>query len=209
MALFFSLMKAWMIGFAIAAPVGPIGVLCIKNTLESGFFGTMAVGLGAALANSFYGFLAAAGVSVISTFLMAHSAAIRMVGGLLLLAIAFREISKRPPTFRTGTAAGHKNFWKLCIKVIFLTLTNPLTIVSYIGVFASISSGEAGSLGQAFAVTLGIFFGAMSWWIALGLLILSVSGKIPKIWLQNIRYASAMIIGSFGLWSIFSGMASR
>ncbi len=204
--LLFVFFKAFFIGFAIAAPVGPIGVLCIRKTLELGFFGTLAVGLGAALADSLYGLVAATGLTALSGFLLSHSGCIRILGGLLLLGIAYKE--EHSPIISLGElqVLRHKKFFKLLSEVILLTLTNPLTIISYIGVFASIGTIGQGSLFSILSVVAGIFCGALMWWIILGSLIISIRGHLPDSWLKNIRYLSAIIICGFGIFAIYSGL---
>lgn len=206
MDLLIAFFKAWMIGFAIAAPVGPIGVLCIKKTLELGFYGTMAVGLGAASADALYGLIAATGLTALSGFLLTNTGGIKILGGILLLCIAYKEEHHKINTIIVHQLAKHTDFCKLYSEVVFLTLTNPLTIISYIGVFVSIGGASKCSICHILAIVGGIFSGALMWWIILGSMIISVRGKIPDTWLKNIRYLSAAIIGGFGIWTLLSGL---
>lgn len=205
MAMFLVFLKAWLIGFAIAAPVGPIGVLCIRKTLELGLMGTFAVGIGAALADSLYGLVAATGLTALSSFLLNHAGHIKLLGGMLLLGIAYKEEHHPVPSINELQAFGHKDFYKILSEVVLLTLTNPLTIISYIGVFASIGNVGNCSIFGILSVVCGIFCGALTWWTILGTLITIVRGKLPKSFLKNVRYFSAAIIASFGLWAIYSG----
>lgn len=199
-------LKAGFIGFAIAAPVGPIGILCIKKTLELGFGGCLAVGVGAAFADCLYGILAAGGMSALSGFLLAHSGGIRILGGVLLIVLGYREWRAPISVTHEPYLTPHKNLIKLFLSVILLTLTNPLTIISYIGVFASIGSIGQGSLLDILAIVFGIFYGALTWWFMLGSLILCIRGHLPDSWLKKIRYISACIIGGFGVFAIYSGI---
>lgn len=205
-ALLLVFLKAGFIGLAIAAPVGPIGILCIRKTLELGLYGALAVGLGAAFADSMYGLIAAAGLSTLSGFLVSHSGEIRVIGGLLLLCIAYKEEHSPIPSLGEHRAMQHKAFWRLVSEVVFLTLTNPLTIISYIGVFASIGSIGQCMLADIFATVLGVFCGALTWWMTLGFIITHVRGHLPSSWLRWIRYISAGIIATFGLCAIYSGL---
>lgn len=198
------LMEAWMIGIAIAAPVGPIGMLCIRKTLEIGIVGAIAVGLGAALADSAYGLVAALGLTAVSHFLLAKAVYIKLVGGVFLLYLAYKELKVIPSS--AGVAVGkNKNMGKLTAEVFFLTLTNPATILSFIGIFASIGGG-ATSTTEMFLLVLGIFLGSMTWWLFLGTLIVKIKHKLPESWIHRIRYLSAIILGGFGLWAVLSGL---
>ncbi len=155
-------LKAWLIGFAIAAPVGPIGVLCIRKTLELGLMGTFAVGIGAALADSLYGLVAATGLTALSSFLLNHAGHIKLLGGLLLLGIAYKEEHHPVPSIDELQALRHKDFCKILSEVVLLTLMNPLTIISYIGVFASIGNVGCCSIISILSIVCGIFCGALT-----------------------------------------------
>ena len=91
MSILLYLFKACMIGIAIAAPVGPIGMLCIKKTLELGIKGALLVGLGAALADSVYGLIAALGLTTVSNIMVTSSSALKLIGGIFLLYLAYKE----------------------------------------------------------------------------------------------------------------------
>ncbi|MES2215551.1 MAG: LysE family transporter [Pseudomonadota bacterium] len=203
MSIIFYFIKTWMIGIAIAAPVGPIGMLCIRKTLEFGLKGAILVGLGAALADSCYGLIAALGLSAISHFLLAKATPIKIVGGIFLLYLAYKEIKHTSTS--VVTLATNKTSTKLILEIFFLTLTNPMTILSFIGIFASISEGPTTSI-QSLIMVLGIFAGSMSWWLILGSAITRIKHKLPEIWLSRIKYLSAFILAAFGIFAVMSGV---
>jgi len=205
MSLILYLLKAWLIGIAVAAPVGPIGTLCIRKTLELGFMGAIAVGLGAALADGVYGLIAALGLTAISHFLLQKIVIIKVVGGLFLLYLAYAEIKSK--TNNSGTTLDkNKNLARLTFGVFFLTITNPMTILSFIGIFASIGSGGATTTAETLAMVIGIFLGSMTWWVILGSIIVKIKHKLPESALQGIRYLSALILAGFGLFAIAGSM---
>ncbi|HQS83559.1 MAG: hypothetical protein B7Y25_01955 [Alphaproteobacteria bacterium 16-39-46] len=204
MSILICFLKACLIGFTIAAPVGPIGILCIRRTLEIGFLGALAVGLGAALADSAYGMIAALGLTVISQTLIENTLYIKLLGGLFLLYLAYREIKTEPKKLEVE-GSGHKNFWITIPSVFFLTLTNPMTILSFIGIFATLGN-DFGSFAQPVIMVIGVFLGSMMWWIILGILILKIKERLPNVWIQRIRYLSAFILGGFGLFSILGSL---
>lgn len=195
------LMEAWIIGIAIAAPVGPIGMLCIRKTLETGLVGALAVGLGAALADSVYGLIAATGLTAVSHFLLTKAVYIKLIGGAFLLYLAYSEIVAKPSN--SAVKVGNKKTCRLVTEVFFLTLTNPATILSFIGIFASIGGGATTGTQMAIMV-IGIFLGSMTWWLILGTLIISIKHKLPESWIHGIRYLSALILGGFGIWAMLS-----
>jgi putative LysE/RhtB family amino acid efflux pump len=192
-----------MIGVAIAAPVGPIGMLCIRKTLELGIKGAILVGLGAALADSCYGLIAALGLSAISHFLVQKAIVIKIIGGVFLFYLAYKEI--KSSGFSGKVLVKSKTGLKLVFEMFFLTLTNPMTILSFVGIFASISGGPATPLASLMMV-LGIFLGSMSWWLVLGSIVVKIKHKLPDTWLHRIQYLSAFILAGFGAFAVISGL---
>lgn len=190
-----------MIGIAIAAPVGPIGMLCITKTLEVGIKGALLVGLGAALADSAYGLIAALGVTAISHIMIAGDTYLKLIGGIFLLYLAYKE-AKSKPSNKEAQVNG-KNQLRLVAEVFFLTITNPMTILSFVGIFASIGTGSSSTL-ESTAMVAGIFLGSMTWWYILGATISKIKHKLPKIWRERIKWISCFIMVSFGLGAIFT-----
>lgn len=203
--LFFTLTKAWMIGMVIAAPVGPIGMICIRKTLELGMQGAVAVGIGAALADSVYGFIAALGVTAISHFLLEKVAIIKVMGGMFLLFLAYKEVRTKPEL--TAFINQNKELRSLTVEVFLLTLTNPMTILCFIGVFSTIG-GSGNSVVELSTIVLGILLGSMTWWLILGTIVLKVKHKLPEMWINRIRFIAAIILSGFGVFAIASGVAS-
>ncbi|MBX9697032.1 MAG: LysE family translocator [Alphaproteobacteria bacterium] len=194
--------KAWVIGIAIAAIVGPIGMLFIRKTLEVGISGAIAVGLGATFADGIYGAIAALGLSAISHFLLEQSLYLKLGGGLFLLYLSYQDLKSDldPKAAKTK----NKKPFGLGVEVFFLTLANPITIASFLAIFAGISVGPT-SLMESLVIALGVLIGSLSWWIILGGILLKIRHKISQEWLHRIKYVSALILGTFGILAIVSG----
>jgi len=189
MSILFPLIKAWMLGIAIAAPIGPIGMLCIRKTLEFGLLGAIAVGIGAAIADSIYGFIVVLGLTIVANFLLEKVIFIKILGGIFLLYLAYKEIKTLPNS--TVNIGKNKALGKLTAEVFFLTLTNPMTGSSTV---------------EAFAMVIGIFLGSMTWWLILGTIVLKIKHKLPGSWINYIRYLSAVILSLFGVMAVGSGL---
>src|SRR5688572_5363702 len=114
--------KGLIIGFSIAAPVGPIGLLCIRQTLARGRMIGLAIGLGAATADAVYGAVAAFGLTAISDFLVAQKRPLGLIGGLFLCYLGLRTFFSRPATDSAAAKGG--NFIAAFSSTFFLTLTN-------------------------------------------------------------------------------------
>jgi len=196
-------LKALLIGFSIAMPVGAIGILCIKNSLMYGFKIGFGVGIGAAFADLFYGFLTGGGLAIISKFLLNYSFFIKAGGGLILIFLGISEIknAKKIPQINDKTKS--KNFTKTITTTFLLTLGNPTTILSFIGVFAAIGGNNLNSNGIILMI-FGVFCGSLLWWIILALIISAIRHKISNHWLIAIKIISGIILTNFGLWSILN-----
>jgi len=128
-------LKGIFIGFAMAVPVGPIGILCIRKTLTEGRLRGLIIGLGAATADLLYGSVAAFGLTIISDTLVSQRIWIRLVGGALLFFLGIKIFRALPTDTKIRTNNG--GILSSYLTTVFLTLTNPLTIFSFLAVFAA------------------------------------------------------------------------
>jgi threonine/homoserine/homoserine lactone efflux protein len=173
------LLKGLLIGFAIAAPVGPIGVLCIRRTFAEGRAAGFATGLGAATADAVYGAIAAFGLTAVSAFLLGLQNELRLVGGLFLVALGIKTFFERPLSRRAAPmeGAGLAQAW---LTTVVLTMTNPATILSFLAVFAGagLAESQRGPL-DASAIVLGVFLGSAAWWAILSYFVEIYRRKFP------------------------------
>lgn len=200
--------KGGLAGFIIAAPVGPVGVLCVQRTLNKGRLSGLAAGLGAAFADAVYGCIAAFGLSLISRWLEQHEMAFRLVGGLFLCFMAWRMLrayfhpapQQVPAPLRNGgLLAGF-------VSTFVLTATNPITIVAFLGIFAFFGIGSFGlSDEMAGWLVLGVFAGSSIWWLSLAGLAGAFRRRLREgDGLRFINGASGLLILGFGLYGIGS-----
>jgi threonine/homoserine/homoserine lactone efflux protein len=160
-------LKGLIIGFVIAAPVGPIGVLCARRTLMHGRRAGFFSGMGAATADAIYGFIAAFGLTFISAFLVGHQFSLRLVGGGLLLYLGVKAFVAKPVK-KTDLPRSARHYAGMYTSTFFLTLTNPMTILSFAAVFAGFGlAGTKGSVLSAGILILGVFLGSAIWWLFL------------------------------------------
>jgi threonine/homoserine/homoserine lactone efflux protein len=192
----------WVIGILIAAPVGPIAILCARRTLRRGWPIGAWTGMGAATADLIGSTLVALGLGAIVSFLNDHAAAMRVAGGLFLIGFGLHTILSRKPLkpapgvietgWRTAFATG-------CI----LTLSNPLTFVGIVGVLAG--AGVDGAIHERerlAALTLGIFTGSLLWWLMLTGAVAWFRERIGERSFALInRFAGAILIAA-GLYAL-------
>ncbi|MCP4142006.1 MAG: LysE family transporter [Chloroflexi bacterium] len=197
------LLKGTLIGFSIAAPVGPIGVLCIRRTIAQGRITGFVSGLGAATADLIYGCIAAFGLTFISQFLVEKKSILSLVGGVFLLYLGTK-------TFFAKNAGdelenNEKGLLSAYLSTFFLTLTNPITILSFVAIFAGMGIvSESGNYLSALMLVLGVFIGSMLWWMILSGGASFFQKKINAEGLVWINKISGLIITAFGVAALFS-----
>ena len=192
--------EAFILGFVVAAIVGPICMLCIKKTLELGFGHGIAVGLGASFADGFYGLVVGAGMTAVSGFLLDNTFHIKLISGVFLLYLAYKEIRQKDDVKLITSSS--KSFFMLLWQSFFLTAANPLTILVFLPIFTNISGGNV-TLGSAAAMTAGVFIGSLVWWVILCALIHKIKHNLPARFIYRIRLISAVTLACFGIWSIY------
>ncbi len=196
-------LRGLIIGFSIAAPVGPIGVLCIRRTLAEGRAFGLFSGLGAATADAIYGFIAGFGLTFVSNFLIRQHVWLRIIGGGFLCFLGVRTFLSKPAE-HAASARGN-GFVGSYVSTFFLTITNPMTILSFAAIFAGLGVGGAsGSYVSAAVLVLGVFIGSALWWFILssGVSVFRTKFNPHRLWWVN--RISGVIITGFGLIALLS-----
>jgi len=197
------LLKGLLIGFSIAAPVGPIGVLCIRRTLAEGRLSGLLSGLGAASADAIYGCIAAFGLTFISGFLVNQQTWIRLIGGAFLCYLGIRTLITKPS--QEPANIKKKNLVGTYISTFFLTLTNPMTILSFAAIFAGLGlAAENGAYASAGILVLGVFCGSSAWWLLLSGIVGLLRNRFTLQAMQWVNRISGLIILGFGIYALVS-----
>jgi threonine/homoserine/homoserine lactone efflux protein len=198
------LLRGFLLGFSIAAPVGPIGVLCIRRTLAQGWVAGLVSGLGAATADAIYGSIAAFGLTAISAILVSRQSWLRAFGGLFLCFLGVKTLLARPPQDEPAPPAQKMRLGSAYLSTFALTLTNPLTILFFVGIFASLGLGTGGSPARPGLVVIGVFLGSASWWLVLSSVTSLLRGKVSGTGLLWVNRISGLIIIAFGVTALLS-----
>jgi len=197
------LAKGLIIGFSIAAPVGPVGILCIRRSLSQGYLVGFFTGLGAATADALYGFIAGFGLTIISNILVSQQMGLKLMGGLFLCYLGLK-IALEKPTQQVATPSG--KIISAYASTFFLTITNPITILSFIAIFAGLGLGIKNNYWDAGILVLGVFLGSALWWLILVSGVSLFRNQINTHTLQWINRISGIIIIGFGLAALLSLM---
>jgi putative LysE/RhtB family amino acid efflux pump len=197
--------RTFVIGVAVAAPVGAMGVLCIQRTLAHGWRAGMSTGAGIATADGTYAALAAFGVAAVSHWLVALQMPLRIVGGLVLIWLGWRAIVT-PPACDAARAVDSTRLGKLYASAVGLTLTNPMTIMAFAAVFASAGLAAQTGVRAAALATAGVASGSLSWWIVLvtgTALARHAAGDRALVWVNRV---SGALVAGFGVVAVVAGI---
>ena len=194
------LLKGLIVGLSIAAPVGPIGLLCIRRSLEQGRVVGLVTGLGAATADAAYGCIAGFGLTAVSGFLLAHVSLLRVGGGAALCYLGVRTFLSAPAQREAQVKAD--GLASAYFSTLALTLANPLTILSFVAIFAGFGLTASPSYGAAAVLVAGVFVGSALWWLFLSTSVALMRHRVSNSWMQAINRLSGGGIVAFGLYSL-------
>ncbi|MCF8243389.1 MAG: LysE family translocator [Melioribacteraceae bacterium] len=194
--------KGIAIGFAMAIPVGPIGILCIRKTLTEGRLRGLVIGLGAATADLLYSCIAAFGLTVIQDTLISQRIGIRLVGGALLLFLGIRIFLAQPknPKIHINGSGMLRSY----LTTVFLTLTNPLTIFAFIAIFAALDLSEELSYLSASFLVVGVFIGSTLWFVLLSSGVTLFRNKLDLNGLRWVNKIAGVLIILSGIIAVGS-----
>lgn len=202
------LINGFLFGLVLAVPVGPVAVLCVQRTLSEGRLHGLLSGLGAAVADAIYGAIAAFGISAIQDWIIGHQGSLRTIGGIVLLILAVKTLfsrRRRPPPSAVGkihTESLLQDF----MSTFLLAITNPLTILTFAGLFVTLGVTEAGeSIDNAALLVGGVFAGSSLWWFAL-----ASTANLARPYLDGgyerlVTRISAAILAGFGVYALITG----
>lgn len=197
--------RGFVLGLVIAAAVGPISLLVMRRTIQEGRIVGLASGLGVATADATYGGIAAFGLSALTDLLVGGERILGFVGGLFLVWLAWGTVRSKSTTVAT-VAQRRGGLPGAYLSILGLTLTNPLTILSFAALFAGLGITNRNPL-DAGLMTLGVFAGSTSWWIVLTSVVAVLRSRLTTGIVRGITLASGLAIGGFGLLAI--GLALR
>ena len=194
------LLKGLAFGFLLAATVGPMWVLCLRRTLASGALAGLASGMGIAVADGFYGAVAAFGLTAISGFLLAHAFWIGLVGAVFLIYLGLRTLFASPSIVETTESP--LSLPKAFLSTLALTLTNPPTILAFAAIFAGLGLASSADYAAAALIVAGVFIGSAVWWVILALGAGRLRHRLGPRLFRSINIISGLTILGFAAWQI-------
>jgi threonine/homoserine/homoserine lactone efflux protein len=196
------LLKGLIIGFAMAVPIGPIGIMCIRKTLSEGHSRGLIIGLGAATVDSLYGSIAAFGLTFVSGVIVSQHFLLGLLGGGLLLFLGVRTYrAKRRDHMLPFDIKG---LWGSYVSAFLLALTNPVTILAFVAVFAAFGMGHKLIVISACILVLGVFAGSCLWFLTLGYVATFFRKRLDSVGLRWVNRVSGVLLISSGVAALVS-----
>ncbi|MEO0036507.1 MAG: hypothetical protein RLZZ501_2530 [Pseudomonadota bacterium] len=181
----------------MAAPIGPVGILCIRKALADGHFAAFLAGLGAALADTLFGAVTVLGIGAVITALEGHTEALKIVGGLFMIGLGVHSwrsaaVAVDPDSERAGP-------WRDFVSAFFITITNPGTALGVVGVFAALGpSGHADGSLQSGLLIGGVFTGSALWWLTLSAAAAAARSRFTPHRMKLLNHGSGALLVVFG-----------
>lgn len=198
------MLRGVAIGLSIAAPVGPIGVLCIRRTLTEGRWVGLVSGLGAATADALYGLIGALGLTFVSGFLLRQQTWFRLAGGVFLLYLGARLFIAHAAAPAAAAPSRGRGLAAAYTSTLVLTLTNPITILFFAGIFAGLGLAEQDGYGGALLLVAGVFLGSALWWLMLSGAVSLLRSRLDARALVWINRLSGLVVAGFGIAALVS-----
>jgi threonine/homoserine/homoserine lactone efflux protein len=189
--------RGFILGFSIAAVLGPIGVLCVRRTLAGGFVVGFVSGLGAATADATYASLAAFSVSALAALLIDQQRWLQLVGGVFLICLGARTL-RTAPASQAAVAVSLSGVLGTYLSTLALTLANPMTVLSFVGIFAALGLGVVGGTAAGVLLVLGVFAGSAVWWLVLAGGVAALRTRLTRRVFRMVNLASGLVILGFG-----------
>ena len=197
--------KGMLVGILIAAPVGPIALLCMRRTLNGGFRLGFATGMGAVFADAFYGAVAAFGIAAVGDFLIKHDQEFSFGGGIILFVLGWRMIVLHDPE-ENWSDKQPRSYFSAFISSFFLTITNPITVLAFAAMLTLVKVGTSlRDFNAACILLAGIFGGATLWWLSLSCGIKSIRHRVTASALHKINVYAGFGLIFFGLYALAKG----
>jgi threonine/homoserine/homoserine lactone efflux protein len=197
--------KGLIIGFALAAPVGPVAAIVVQRTTNRGLRAGLLSGLGSSSADLFYGTAAAFGASFVTEFFLEHGTWLQRIGGAILVVLGIRLFLSRPPRERVSTGPGTGGSpMRDFLSTFLLTFTNPMTFLAFTAILATMGLGASRHESILTAELIaGLSAGALLWWWVLAISVHAFRHKFTYSKLVWVNRATGIFVVGVGVLYLF------
>jgi len=201
MIYFYLVMSGVVMGLVAAVPIGPVNLICIRRSFAFGPLNGFMSGLGAALGDGVFAAIMGFGLTWVAHLIQGYETIIELIGGAMLVWFGWRTFIAPPMIRCMEEREGATNLLRAMVSTFALTITNPVTLVSFTAMFAGLGglAGGAGSYVDAGFVVAGVVGGSTGWWLALTTVIGLFHTRIDEAAMKRINRGSGLLVATFGL----------
>lgn len=195
--------KGFLVGLSVAAPIGPVAIFCIRQTLAFGTLAGLTAGLAVSFADGIYSWLAAHSTRLMEHLIQTYSLWLYLLGGSFLIFLGITVFRSAPPQ-QDNPDILHRNLFKSFYRTLLLTFASPMTTLLFIGMFTAYGVFETPLSSEGlFSLVMGVFFGALSWWTILAFFVGFIQQHFNTHFFKYINYVSGFLITGYGLFTIY------
>jgi threonine/homoserine/homoserine lactone efflux protein len=196
-------LKGFLVGISVAAPIGPVAIFCIRQTLAFGTLAGLAAGLGVSLADGVYAWLAAYSTQLIESFVQTYFVWFYLTGGAFLLFLGVTVFRSSPPS-KEGADISHRSLFRSFYRTLLLTFASPMTTLLFIGMFTAYGVFEEPLKASGLmSLVIGVFSGALTWWIILAFSTHFIQSRFDMNAFKYINRISGFLITGYGLFALY------
>lgn len=203
LAILILIIKGLCLGFAFSVPVGPVGALTIQRTLRGTITAGFVTGLGAATVEAFYALILGLTIQTLLDFFARFQGEILTFGGAFLIILAFKFFKHSVTDLNASYKTHKQNLLAFFASTVLITLTNPLVLLSFVGIYAALDIlNQQSSLLHIYLFTSCFFIGSCSWWLLLSFMVARARTRIQNGFLHTIHKICGVLMLIFGIYSL-------
>lgn len=201
------ILKGFIIGIIVSAPMGPIGVLCVQRTLHRGRMHGFVTGLGATLSDLFYAVVTGWGMNFVIEFIEAHRVSIQLCGCVFLLIFSYFVFKSNPVRQLNKQSDKVTPYWKDFVSSFFFTLSNVTIVFFYIALYARFNfiNPEHPLINEVVGIAC-VGLGAITWWYFISGLIHKLHGQFNPRGLRIFNIVLGGILVVIGVVGLVTGL---
>ncbi len=196
-----------IVGVLASVPLGPIGVLIIQRTLQKGRFSGFFSGMGAALSDSVYAIVAGFSLSFIIDFIEEKQALLQLFGSVVLLGFGIFLFLSNPVGALRKQNTGASNYFNDFATTFAITITNPMILFIFLGIFAGFNLMENTEFIHVSAIVLGVFSGALLWWFSISTMVNFLRSRFNPRRIFYVNRISGIVITALAAFSVIYALA--
>lgn len=199
------LLKGIILGLTVSMPLGPTGIILINRTIKRGRLSGFFSGLGLATADTLLAVVAAAGFSVIISFINQERFIISLIAGIVIIGIGLKIYLSNPVKDIRNREKTDKSLWRDYYSVFVLSISNPYTVLIFVAFFSGVHiNGDVKPALVPFFLIPGVLIGTIAWWFFLSYFLSRFKKKIRLRVIVTVNKVAGIVVMAIGIIVLLS-----